>query len=48
MRGVERRDVESGQVLAAPGSINPNTTFMAEVYVLSKEEGGRYTPFFNG
>ena len=48
LRGVERTDVERGQVLAAPGSINPHTTFMAEVYVLSKEEGGRHTPFFNG
>lgn len=48
LRGVERTDVERGQVLAAPGSINPHTTFKAQVYVLSREEGGRHTPFFNG
>ncbi|ETH34308.1 elongation factor Tu C-terminal domain protein, partial [Bordetella pertussis H897] len=41
-------DVERGQVLAKPGSINPHTDFTAEVYILSKEEGGRHTPFFNG
>jgi elongation factor Tu len=48
LRGVERTDVERGQVLAKPGSIKPHTRFAAEVYVLSKEEGGRHTPFFNG
>ncbi|HET8945089.1 MAG TPA: elongation factor Tu, partial [Dehalococcoidia bacterium] len=48
LRGVERDDVERGQVLAKPGSITPHTKFEAEVYVLSKEEGGRHTPFFNG
>jgi elongation factor Tu len=48
LRGVDREDVERGQVLAKPGSIKPHTKFAAEVYVLSKEEGGRHTPFFNG
>ena len=48
LRGVEREDVERGQVLAVPGSINPHTYVDAEIYVLSKEEGGRHTPFFNG
>ena len=48
LRGIERDDVERGQVLAAPGSITPHTHFEAEVYVLTKEEGGRHTPFFNG
>ncbi|MGB3331036.1 MAG: elongation factor Tu [Thermomicrobiales bacterium] len=48
LRGVERDDVQRGQVLAKPGSINPHTKFQAEVYVLSKEEGGRHTPFFPG
>jgi elongation factor Tu len=48
LRGIERDDVERGQVLAKPGSINPHTDFEAEVYVLSKEEGGRHTPFFTG
>jgi len=48
LRGVEKEDVERGQVLAKPGSILPHTKFKAEVYVLSKEEGGRHTPFFNG
>ncbi|MCL6490077.1 MAG: elongation factor Tu, partial [Alicyclobacillus mali] len=48
LRGVERKDVERGQVLCKPGSINPHTKFEAEVYVLTKEEGGRHTPFFNG
>ncbi len=48
LRGVERTDVERGQVLAKPGSINPHTKFQAEVYVLTKEEGGRHTPFFPG
>jgi len=48
LRGVERGDVERGQVLAKPGIIKPHTRFTAQVYVLSKEEGGRHTPFFNG
>src|SRR5438128_2229252 len=48
LRGIERTDVERGQVLAKPGSIKPHTKFAAEVYVLSKDEGGRHTPFFNG
>jgi len=48
LRGVEREDIERGQVLAKPGSITPHTKFKAEVYVLKKEEGGRHTPFFNG
>jgi elongation factor Tu len=48
LRGVEREDVERGQVLAKPGSITPHTKFKAQVYVLSKEEGGRHTPFFTG
>ena len=48
LRGVEREDVERGQVLAKPGSITPHRKFEGEVYVLSKEEGGRHTPFFNG
>jgi elongation factor Tu len=48
LRGVKREDVERGQVLAKPGTIKPHTHFEAEVYVLSKEEGGRHTPFFNG
>jgi elongation factor Tu len=48
LRGIKREDVERGQVLAKPGSITPHTQFKAEVYVLSKEEGGRHTPFFNG
>jgi elongation factor Tu len=48
LRGVERKDVERGQVLAKPGSITPHTKFKAEVYILTKEEGGRHTPFFNG
>lgn len=48
LRGAEKDDIERGQVLAAPGSIKPHTKFKAEVYVLSKEEGGRHTPFFNG
>ncbi len=47
LRGVERKDVERGQVLAKPGSIKPHTKFTAAVYVLTKEEGGRHTPFFN-
>lgn len=48
LRGVEKKDLARGQVLAAPGSITPHTKFKAEVYILSKEEGGRHTPFFNG
>ncbi|VEJ34664.1 Elongation factor Tu [Aedoeadaptatus ivorii] len=48
LRGVQRDEIERGQVLAAPGTIHPHTKFEAEVYVLSKEEGGRHTPFFNG
>lgn len=48
LRGVEKDDVERGQVLAKPGSITPHTEFEAEVYILSKEEGGRHTPFFTG
>jgi elongation factor Tu len=48
LRGVQRTEIERGQVLAAPGSIKPHTKFAAEVYVLKKEEGGRHTPFFNG
>ena len=47
LRGVQRSDIERGQVLAAPGSINPHTKFSGQVYVLSKDEGGRHTPFFN-
>ena len=46
LRGVDRKDIERGQVLAKPGSINPHTKFKAQVYVLTKEEGGRHTPFF--
>jgi elongation factor Tu len=48
LRGIEREDIERGQVLAKPGSIHPHTKFDGEVYVLSKEEGGRHTPFFTG
>ena len=48
LRGVQREDIERGQVLAAPGTIHPHTKFEAEVYVLTKEEGGRHTPFFSG
>ncbi|MDL2292272.1 elongation factor Tu [Acholeplasma sp. OttesenSCG-928-E16] len=47
LRGVDRKDVERGQVLAKPGSVKPHTVFVAQVYVLSKEEGGRHTPFFS-
>ena len=47
LRGVAKKDVERGQVLAAPGSIKPHTKFVGQVYVLSKDEGGRHTPFFN-
>ena len=46
--GIDRKDIERGQVLAKPGSIHPHTKFKAQVYVLTKEEGGRHTPFFNG
>ena len=48
LRGIDRKDIERGQVLAKPGSIHPHTKFKAQVYVLTKEEGGRHTPFFNG
>ncbi|MGL1930329.1 MAG: elongation factor Tu [Desulfotalea sp.] len=48
LRGVKREDIERGQVLSAPGSINPHTKFKAECYILGKDEGGRHTPFFNG
>src|SRR5262249_41949828 len=48
LRGVKRDEIERGQVLAKPGSITPHTRFAAEVYVLSKDEGGRHTPFFQG
>jgi elongation factor Tu len=48
LRGIKREEVERGQVLAKPGSIKPHTKFEAEIYVLTKEEGGRHTPFFKG
>jgi elongation factor Tu len=48
LRGLKREDVERGQVLARPGSITPHTNFEAEAYILTKEEGGRHTPFFTG
>ena len=48
LRGTEKKEVERGQVLAIPGSITPHTVFKGRVYVLTKEEGGRHTPFFNG
>ena len=48
LRGTKKDEVERGQVLAKPGSITPHTKFSGEVYVLTKEEGGRHTPFFNG
>jgi len=48
LRGIEKKDIERGMVLAKPGSITPHTKFEGEVYVLTKEEGGRHTPFFNG
>jgi len=48
LRGTKREEVERGQVLAKPGTITPHTKFTAEIYVLSKDEGGRHTPFFNG
>jgi elongation factor Tu len=47
LRGIDKEDVERGQVLAKPGSITPHTEFSAQVYVLSKDEGGRHTPFFS-
>ncbi|MEE2622673.1 MAG: elongation factor Tu, partial [Verrucomicrobiota bacterium] len=46
-RGIKKEEIERGQVMAKPGSVNPHTSFEAEVYVLSKDEGGRHTPFFN-
>src|SRR5258708_10371851 len=48
LRGIDKDEVERGQVLAKPGSIKPHKKFKAEVYVLTKDEGGRHTPFFNG
>ena len=48
LRGIQRNEIERGQVLAQPGTIHPHTHFKGEVYVLTKEEGGRHTPFFNG
>ena len=48
LRGIEKADLSRGQVLAKPGSITPHTKFLSEVYVLTKEEGGRHTPFFSG
>src|SRR6185437_3804662 len=48
LRGIEKHDVERGQVVVKPGSITPHTEFEAEVYILAKEEGGRHTPFFAG
>ena len=48
LRGTKREDIQRGQVLAKPGSITPHTKFKAEVYCLTKDEGGRHTPFFNG
>ena len=48
IRGIEREEIERGQVLAKPGSVKPHTKFVAQVYVLTKEEGGRHTPFYNG
>ncbi len=48
LRGIERDDIERGQVLAKPGSVKPHTKFNAHVYVLTKDEGGRHTPFYNG
>jgi elongation factor Tu len=48
LRGIKREEVERGQVVAKPGSITPHTKFMAEAYILTKEEGGRHTPFFDG
>ena len=48
LRGIDRKDIERGQVLCKPGTIHPHTKFTSEVYVLTKDEGGRHTPFFNG
>ena len=48
LRGIKKEDVERGQVLAKPGTITPHTKFKGEVYILTKEEGGRHTPFFDG
>ena len=48
LRGIQRTEVERGQVLSKPGTIHPHTKFKSEVYILTKEEGGRHTPFFNG
>jgi elongation factor Tu len=48
LRGIEREDIERGQVIAKPGSITPHTEFDAEIYALTKEEGGRHSPFFKG
>ena len=48
MRGIDKKEIQRGMVLAKPGSITPHTIFEGEVYILSKEEGGRHTPFFNG
>jgi len=48
LRGIDREEVERGQVLAKPGTVNPHVHFEGQVYVLKKEEGGRHTPFFNG
>ena len=48
LRGIDKDDLERGMVLAKPGSVKPHTKFRAEVYILTKEEGGRHTPFFNG
>ena len=48
LRGIDRKDIERGQVIAKPGTIHPHTKFTSQVYVLTKEEGGRHTPFFNG
>ncbi len=48
LRGIEREEIERGQVMAKPGSVKPHTRFIARVYVLTKEEGGRHTPFYNG
>src|SRR5205085_7701836 len=48
LRGIKREEIERGQVIAKPGSIKPHTKFKAEAYILTKEEGGRHTPFFNG
>ncbi len=48
LRGIKKEEIERGQVLAKPGSVQPHTQFAAEIYVLTKEEGGRHTPFFTG